>query len=304
MLKEYALDPECLKEWSTFRYLIENFGVSQGRLIAEFPRKWVKMAYAACGSFSFRQKQLAEIQLKRLKKAGLCKSNRPYDSGCKWLENAIRQQAHNPFHAIVSCISNIEAKVVDAHELTQAEPLWRTEKDRKILRTTKELGGAVSKLLQISDRILFVDKMFDPETDRWKELLLHFIGIASRGREIPPTFEYHTKIENEEYGKPEDVRTRDFQQVCQRELVDRLPDGCLIKIVRWDQRHGADFFHSRYILTEKGGLRIDWGLDVSRKAGETTDISLLDEDLWRGYWAWFARREGPLEFVDEVKVVR
>jgi hypothetical protein len=83
----------------------------------------------------------------------------------------------------------------------------------------------------------------------------------------PPVFEYHTNIDNEEYGKPADLRTDGFKELCERTLSDGMPPGSRLKICRWDQKHEGDFFHSRYILTEKGGVRIDWGLD-SGKPGE------------------------------------
>ena len=55
MLYEFAVEPSCLDSWQTFRYLIEKFGVSHGRLISRFPKDWIRkvMENCSCGSFTF-----------------------------------------------------------------------------------------------------------------------------------------------------------------------------------------------------------------------------------------------------------
>ena len=45
MLKEFALEPEALASWESFRYLIEKFGVSKGRVISRFPKQWKRLVY-------------------------------------------------------------------------------------------------------------------------------------------------------------------------------------------------------------------------------------------------------------------
>jgi hypothetical protein len=42
MFYEYAIEPRAIgSSWATFRYIIEKFGFDKGRLISEFPRRWV-----------------------------------------------------------------------------------------------------------------------------------------------------------------------------------------------------------------------------------------------------------------------
>jgi hypothetical protein len=47
MFHEYALDPACVNDWSTFKHLVDQCGFQHGRLISRFPRKWQKEAIAA-----------------------------------------------------------------------------------------------------------------------------------------------------------------------------------------------------------------------------------------------------------------
>jgi len=48
-------------------------------------------------------------------------------------------------------------------------------------------------------------------------------------------------------------------------------------------RVGGETFHARYVLTERGGIRFDVGLDEG-PVGETTDVTLLDTQLHITRW--------------------
>jgi len=81
MLYEFAVEPTCLDNWQTFRYLIEQFGVSHGRLISRFPKDWIRLVieHCSCGSFTFKQKQLIGIEMQRIKRDALIRSGRNYE---------------------------------------------------------------------------------------------------------------------------------------------------------------------------------------------------------------------------------
>lgn len=305
MLYEYAVEPACLKDWQTFRYLIEQFGVPRGRLVSQFPNGWAKLVYDSCSSFTFRQKQQLQIELDRLKARGMVRrSGAVYDGSKAWIENALAQfENGRPFHAmIVNSAAAPSDHVLVASEITQAMPRWAVSREIRVERTADALGDAAKGLLQIGERILFVDKMFQPASKRWQLMLARFVALALEGRKKSPVFEYHTKIDNGEYGKPPEQRTRDFQADCTRFLSSLLPQGVELKIVRWDQHPRGDFFHERCILTDKGGIRIDWGLDTGKR-GETTLVSLLEEGIWKQAWENFQSGAATFSFIDEVTVV-
>jgi len=303
MLYEYAVEPACLKDWQTFRYLIEQFGVSRGRLLSEFPKNWIERVHEACSSFSFRQRQQLLDELTRLRKGGFVRSGRKYDGARDWVSNALNQISEGwPLHAlIVAEESDPREHVMVASEISHADPRWAVKREIRVPRTAEALGGAVQGLLQIGKKVLFVDKMFEPASERWQTMLAKFVALAIEGRDRLPELEYHTKIDNEEFGKPAPRRTEDFKGDCYRFLAPLLPIGVSLKVVRWDQHHGGDFFHERCILTDKGGIRIDWGLDVG-KLGETTLVSLLEDDVWEESWNSFQVGATKFRFIDEVTV--
>lgn len=308
MLYEYAVEPACLSEWHNFRYLLENFGVSHGRLISQFPKDWPRKVFDACTSFSFRQRQQLQIELDRIKKHALVRSDRVCQKAT-WLESAIEQHAvGKPFHAII--VKEAEGKpdyVLRADDLSNNNKLWKTKREDKIARTPTDLGNAIRHLLCMSDRILFVDKMYHPAKSRWQETLIHFIKIASEGR-TPPSFEYHCEIDNDSLGKNAAQRIMDYQLIGDKMLKPDLPTGTSIRLHRWTKwTDKSDFFHARYILTDRGGVRIDWGLD-SGKPGQNTDVSLLDDEMWAQTWELFQfddagkQKSSQFQWIDSVEV--
>lgn len=309
MLHEYAIEPTSLAEWKDFRYLIEGCGIAHGRLISQFPKDWPKRVIEACSAFTFRQRQQLQIELERIKKQALVRSGRAYDGALSWIENAVNQQQNGkPFHAvIVKDAAGSPEYVAGIDDLTINNPLWKTKREDKIHRTPVALGEAIRHLLCMSNRILFVDKLYHPTELRWQETLLHFIALASDGR-IPPSFEYHCEIDSNEFDKHAEKRRSDYQQISDQTLKPMLTSTTKIRLHRWtkwDDR--SDFFHARYILTEKGGVRIDWGLD-SGKPNQKTDVSLLDDDMWKQTWDLFQfdeegkQKSKQFQFIDFIDV--
>ena len=69
MLKEFALEPEAIATWASFKDFIDKFGVSKGRVIAAFPRKW-RQAVLRAAQAKARDVERARIEekLRRLER--------------------------------------------------------------------------------------------------------------------------------------------------------------------------------------------------------------------------------------------
>ncbi|PNU18600.1 hypothetical protein C2E25_16800 [Geothermobacter hydrogeniphilus] len=297
MLKEYAVDPACLGDWQTYRYLIEKFGVPQGRLISEFPRKWLRMVYESCSSFSFQQRKKLQIELSRIRKYGLCKSTRSYDGQRDWLTNALEQHVQEPFYAIISNYSDPDKNVLGATEVTETDPLWKAQRTLIVPRKAAPMASAVGKLLSSANHIVFVDPHFGPENVRHRRPFKSFLWHSIMGRKgALPSVEVHTQVKStEEF----------FRQECEERLVPLIPSGVCVRFVRWTAREGGQALHNRYILTDIGGVSFQHGLDEGGE-GEMDDISLLDRQSYEQRWAEyvgeaqiFDRLEEPFELVGE-----
>ena len=303
MIYEFAVDPVALNNWQHFRYLIEKFGVEHGRLISEFPDKWRSMVYAACDD-NYNRGQIGEIERKRIFERlinisdKLVRLNRKYNSEKEWLENAEEQHSIKEFRAIVSIINpNGQPHILNASEIDETNPLWKVPRERVIQRKSAKLAECAKMLLCASKEILFIDPHFSPKLRRFTDTFSCLVDYAFENK-MPQRLELH--VEHTYKSKSYDEWDAD----CKRNLPQIVPKGHSLKIIRWEEKSGGDKPHPRYVLTEIGGIRYDFGLDKWDGVGEekTTDVSLLDSLVYEQRWNDYQNNTTTFELVDEIIV--
>jgi hypothetical protein len=72
-----------------------------------------------------------------------------------------------------------------------------------------------------------------------------------------------------------------------------------LTIYRWREKHGGADFHARYLLTDKGGIRVDAGFS-DEGSYQTTDMALMDFDLSQAKRLALTRSADVYELVEPV----
>lgn len=291
MIHEFALDPGLLNNWEQFRYLIEKFGVCQGRLIARYPKRWKAMVYDGLSALGEIERKRIEVWLQHIDDRMQPRTPH-WDKSMSWLPNAEDEHDRQPFHAIISHTNpHAHDRILTYADLNEDSPLWSIAREKVVTRKASILAAAVSPLLRIAKSIIFVDPHFDPYKPRVRNTLGAFLKASLTGRtgSAPARVEFHTAY------KPE---ITDFVGECYRQLPQRIPIDMLLRIVRWQERAGGDGLHNRYILTERGGVRLAWGLDEGSPA-HTDDLSLLDHGLYNTRWCQYCSDQPAFDFIDE-----
>ena len=301
MIHEYAVDPAAVNNWQNFRYLMDQFGVEYGRLISRFPRKWTRMVYDAC-SDNYNRGQIKELERKKIEERltsinhKLVRFNRVYDSEKEWLENAEEQYSIKEFRAIVS-ISNPNGQpyILNASEIDATNPLWNVPREKVIQRKAAKLAACAKMLLYTGKEVLFVDPHFNPKLRRFTDTFSYFIDYAFENK-TPQRLELHVEhtYKSDSY--------EEWSADCERNLSQIVPKGYSLKIIRWDEKYGGDKLHPRYILTEIGGIRYDYGLDEWEGEGQTTDVSLLSANVYKQRWNDYQNDTKTFDCVDEVVI--
>lgn len=298
MLHEYALDPSVLTNWQSFRYFFENFGVSEGRLIARYPKKWKKMVLEACSGC--REVEKLKI-VERLKEVNNEDNNKLIPSPClfdptrSWLANA--EANRGAFRAVISTTNpSGHDNVLVADEIQGNDPLWMVEREKPIARTARTMADCAGKLLAHAKEILFVDPHFNPSKDRYLNTLKAFlqkIPVLSEVKRI----EYHLSLQKDDYYAKKFV-----EDISKKRLSSVLGHGTTITFIRWQEKSaGGDSLHPRYILTELGGIRFEHGLD-EEPGGPTADVSLLEAGLYKTRWNDYQKDTTSFVYVDEFVV--
>jgi hypothetical protein len=292
MLHEYAVEPESLGRFNAIWQALEQFGVPYGRLIADFPpRRWQVEVWKATASCPDLERKTLEERLIRLK-GKLKNSERHYDFQRTWRENAHLQQAEQPFRGVIQRDNARHVGfVLTEYDFHEENVLWNIRVQDNVERSPKALAACIAPLGAISQEILFVDPYFTAE-QKWIAVFLEClrccIAAGSKFRRIEVHSATRTPLEF-------------FEKAARQYVSRKLPPHVEVGFFVWRKLEGCEKLHARYVLTERGGIRIDVGLDAG-KPGETTDVSLLSQDLYKTRWCEFQRDSGAFELVGEFKI--
>ena len=189
MIHEFAVEPEVMATWSHFRVLWDDFGVSRGRLLVEFPKEWRKRVHdlthelSPIKGYAIRSKLSDRDQrLHRLVGPG----GRSFPHPTDWQRSAVENQVGSrPFRAIV--VRKTPANrpdVLVADELERDVEPWKVStQDGACPRTAHEMLHRVETLLRHSNELVLVDPHFDPLEPGSPSRLRTLLASDRRGRD-------------------------------------------------------------------------------------------------------------------------
>lgn len=298
MLKEFAVEPRAIETWNNFRLVVGGCGVDKGRVVADFPKnQWIRDVHALVSthpSNSEMQVKRAVEMLNNLKKA-LVRLGRTYQEAKDWIDNAVDSDLEKPFAAII--LNNAKVKhdrVLPVGEMSEADQLWRVDTNLRVNREANAIARCAQVLVGISSELLLIDPHFDPLSERWRETLREILQMAKATARTFHRIEYHVEFKGHD-PKP------DFRSDCEKALPMCIPNGWGLTICRWERKAGGEGLHARYLLTDRGGISFDFGLDRGRD-GETTDVHLLSQSVYDQRWADYQRSTSQFELAEEFRI--
>lgn len=299
MLKEFAVDPQVIaSSFETCRYLISQFGADKGRLISKFPNKWKRFAFDAAEALPDGLKK--ERVFEYLNSLGndwltLVSSNRAYVvPDDPWLDNARTAHAEKAFAAIICDQEDPTNQLIDVNTCDDNNPLFAADRTSSVNRGAHDLAQVAALVLQNCRQLRLVDPYFDPSRPKWRNPLAAILGLVPDISKVH--CEYHL-LERENSPCTEEFIRRLEQ------LRGTIPQGGTLRIIRWREKTGGERFHRRYLLTENAGLSYEGGLDESTDGGQTTDVSLLDQNLHAERWAEYNLDANVFELMESVLLV-
>lgn len=284
MFRVFAVDPSTVaRDWGTFRATAGRFDMGLGRMIADFPDRqggtdWARevLDRARKTFASDNDLKRLEIELRRLKSA-ITPVPQRYNRGRTWLANAVEAHARSAWQAVLSddpgCTLDV---VVRPDEISDTEGLFCIPHDGEVEREAAAIAALLAPLLHTSNRLVLVDPHFmDKGPLRWSPITAALVREARRGAVNLTETIIHAGVSRDGEG---DVRYDNdrWRAHLQAQLAPRLPRGTSATVLRWDR---PEEFHARYVLTNKGGVAIDWGLD--ERPGGRTDIHRLTYATWQ-----------------------
>ena len=263
----YAVDPSAIKDSRDFGFLLELFGFSRGRFIAEYPCNW----------HSFLQREAREmppldqarmcVLLQRFK-AHTLPSDVTYLTQDSWLCNALKQRAQ--FTKIVTTPNDEGLPSLEdilCQELADSQ-------GGHISRDVITYEAIIRPLFLTSTEIHIQDKYFNFRDKRKLDVMhMLFKLCAIHGRCTSLVF--HLGEEEREHENLSLTRI----DTGIESLKAQYPALTLSATCMWD----GGRTHGRYIFSTKGGLHFDHGFD--------TDDGKPNRLRLKNHVHWMSRKE-------------
>lgn len=290
MLYTYAIEPDALATWDKCRRLLDLMGFQHGRAIAAYPtpKRWKKLVHTSClGNAGTGDRDRKRV-LEKLRQADakLVRSDGAddYDDAIApaaeaecWIRNAVARQTAAPtFHAILAT-RNPEGHpdVVLEEDVEESHDKLHVPREQPVPRQPAELAAHVATLVRNSRELLLIDPHLDLSKPRWRPVVAACLALVATSFKDNPNAEIHTLDADRKCSSP------DFQRHCKTHLPKMIVGKLTsVRIRRWriraDRPHD---FHARYVLTDRGGYKLDKGLDEEH--GMEQPVGLLDDREWQ-----------------------
>jgi len=290
MVYEFAVNPAAIKTWQNFRYIIDQFGVEHGRLITRFPRKWQKLVIRECEEKG--AKRTAIVEKLRSIDHKLASIGREYNPEKEWIDNALQQHSIKAFRAIISDINkNDHPDILAADDFDEQNLKWKVPTEDIVPKTPDALVECARFLLFVSKKVHFIDPYFDPFMPEFRSTFEKFLEFVFQGNP-PETLKLHTRNKGQ----------KGWKDVFERYFSHKIPKGFSFAVVRWEENEGGNRMHARYVLTELGGIRYDYGLDKGCNESINSDVSLVGYTLAQKRLKDYQQKSTAFNFVDEITV--
>lgn len=290
MIQEYALEPEMVANADRILggRLLSGFKMGKGRIVARYPKRWKRHVWDAFNDTSDVGRTRLEVLVNELFEFAAARGEVHWDStAASWLDNAVVEHQRLPFHAIIARTNpERHAHVVTARAvLEETAPLWAAVGSSLVERKADLMADLIAPVLKRGSVLIFVDPHFGPEKRRYRRTLESFLKrVKERAAALPKRVEILTSA-----GKT-GLRSF-FETECQKKLRQCVPVGMRVAIRRLQEKPGGEGLHNRYVLTELGGVRFDYGLDEG-SSGTTDDLSLLERHVYEQRWRQYVGNDG------------
>ena len=297
MIHEFAVDPRVMGDHELFKILRRDLGYSKGRVISMMPKRWRKQVFdELLKEKSDIKKTRVREYIQKRKDQFLVKNGRmpPNIDGMTWEELACSMADVEPFRAIISKETKDLTKGIIKLEYDSIDKKpFHVRTQKTIPRTPKSHIECGRILYRESSEFRIIDPYFRPNANNqikegfietFRELLKFKQDTKTQIKRI----DIHTVPELSRDNKNEAFQDFDpnnhlkaWEEVEQfvPAITDRETNQRTIVpfTVHYRSAIRGGNPHARHILTEKGGIKYDYGFDTGD--GET-EVYLIEDDMF------------------------
>ncbi len=267
----YAIDPSAPEDLKDVKFMLEKFGMREGRFLAKYPSNWIEIILE-------NSEKLPDVDRSRLTR--LLDVHRDYLLDVEaefirsrdWIDNAERQKDRKK---IFSRVLAADPNSLNAETLKSF--LWDDGSAIDISRgahipmSVASYALAVKPLFLLSNEVHIADPYFQLRNgvniDRGRfEVLREFFKIADESKKCESFIIHFNRISF--------LKEVDQERSIENDL-DYLIADLDIQNLKITYDLNGDMTHGRYIFSVKGGLQFDYGFEP--KKGKTNHVHWLSQ---------------------------
>lgn len=289
MYHEIALEPSSLEDLKDLGLLEKYFGYEQGRLIAFMPAKpkgkscWWTQLYEHLKSITpeGKHKELEVRLIRLLKQATYRSRNRSkMEEGKSWTDLALEENCNKSFAAILCAGEPSESALLPFQGLHNPDDRYPEFLTKPIhfgeaMKDPETFFESIRPLIASASRIMLIDPHFDPShpdeknRKRWLRTARKLSEFLREANRLTIDISIHTQADSD---RAPDEMVREIS----RAIDGWFPLTTNLEISAWSNKHRGPRMHARYLITDKAGVALDYGVDVN--ADIRTDITLMPAD--------------------------
>lgn len=251
----YGADPEIFNNASDLRLLLSAFGPYTGRYLANYPSDWNARVEKHLGHVGEVEAARVRTLLRRANEttALITLTNLDWQANRQWLENALPLlTSQGIFDGLIAG----QSQPPNIHQLDEMELPPTTEE--RVQGTAAEYARVSKILLVLSPEIAFVDPYVNPLKRNYSTVLRMLFQQVAKGRCQKVTLWARASLV---FGSAStsvikvDLRDALYQMA----LEAKFKPGREIEMILVDDDTQQSKMHGRYLLSIKGGIRLDQG---------------------------------------------
>jgi hypothetical protein len=274
VLGEFAVNPACISSGADVSLCQKVFGFEHGAVISDFPNGWYKDIRSRFNQMPDPDRGHYLSKLLLLRDRAVARV-RPSEPGSSWIEQALSSHADYPFHAILD-----EAESASCHGYANAmddENLRSGLRENKVPRNATDLIKSFRPLVVSSDKFCIIDPFIKPDPAH-KNFLRELVAVRRTVSKTTLHLDLHMEFDNDPREKRDgSLASKSMFKSWASDIGENI-----IFTLHWWNDGGVGELHPRYLLTERGGVRLDRGAVVPPQLDQQdhdTDVSMMTDDF-------------------------
>lgn len=301
----YAAEPTVCDSSAALKLLLGYFGPYAGRYLAAYPVNWVEFVAQHHETRGPVEQERIKTLLRRAKEnsAILLNKNLPWDGSHTWLDNAVKLLGFTPPR-----LSGVIAQdgMGLAHPVSSLSELdIPPTSEERIEGFADEYARVCRTMLIISPELHFIDPYLDLRKTKNKkvmEALLAFLrsGSGSKCKRIviwARASNFSTGV-NLSKTILDDIRN-ELEVLCRKSGV---PPGFVAEYVFVRDEDRDSKMHGRYLLSIRGGVRLDQGFESLPK-GRKVDVGPLGKCTHEELLAVYHEGKHDMKIMNQFRLV-